>query len=116
MITKTFEIRDKATFIPVLAIQLISFENEQDRYLLSRAGYGRTPGVQFEYVLLAQIAGGGGRIQCDYYDWGGYSRTYQIAHKYIQENFNELTSGEVIDVEFILGETDKPKVSEAMEK
>jgi len=35
-----------------------------------------------------------------------------VAHAYIEKNFHNLNSGDVIDVEFILGETDKPKTSE----
>ncbi len=51
MIAKTVEIRDRATFIPALAIKLVPV-TDQDRYLLGRAGYGTTPASQAEYVLL----------------------------------------------------------------
>ena len=36
------------------------------------------------------------------------------AHHYIQEHFDELHDGDVVDVEFILGETKAPKVSESV--
>ena len=36
--TKTFEIRDRGTFIPVMATAMRSVQ-DQDKYLLQRAGY-----------------------------------------------------------------------------
>lgn len=35
-----------------------------------------------------------------------------VAHKNIEEQFDHLESGSVIDVEFILGQTPAPKKSE----
>jgi hypothetical protein len=35
------------------------------------------------------------------------------AHAHILQNWHSLTSGDVIDVEFILGESKQPKESEA---
>lgn len=37
------------------------------------------------------------------------------AHKYIQQHWDELQSGEVVDVEYILGETTVKKESDAKE-
>lgn len=109
METKLFEILDRATFIPMLAIQLSS-ETEAERFLLSRAGYGKNNEDHKQYILLAQINGDNGQITCDPYCWG--TRTFPNAHQYIIENWNTLQSGDVIDVEFILGETEEPKKSE----
>ena len=39
-------------------------------------------------------------------------RTIRKAHFYIIEHWNELRDGDVVDVEFILGERDKPKIAE----
>lgn len=36
------------------------------------------------------------------------------AHRYIESYFDKLNSGDVIDVEHILGETKEPKVSERL--
>lgn len=110
MIAKTFEIRDAATFIPVLAIRLDP-GNEADRYLLARAGYSRDPGQQSEYVMLCGLNGGCDLATSDPYDWP--NRTRQVAHNHIAVHFDALDSGAVIDVEFILGLRDTPKVSEA---
>ena len=114
MKTKLFEVRDRLTFIPVIAIQLDP-DYEEERYLLSRSGYGPTPIQQRSYVLLARTYGDNGQtgISCDPYTWG--DRTMSNAHKYLIKNFDELESGAVIDVEYILGETAIPKVSELLE-
>ena len=42
--------------------------------------------------------------------WGG--RTYPVAHDWIINHWDELLDGDVVDVEFILGETDVRKQSE----
>jgi hypothetical protein len=110
MITKTFEIRDAATFIPALAIKLEP-GCEADGYLLARAGYGGTPEKQSSYVLLAKLDGAGGPLNYDRYSWP--NRTMRVAHRHIIDNFDELEPGAVIDVEFILGERAEPKQSES---
>lgn len=112
MIAKAFEILDRATCIPMLAVKLEP-SNVADRYVLARAGFGTTPHQQSEYIQLIEIAGGGGRTACDPHEWG--DRTKHVAHKHIIENFDKLESGAVIDVEFILGESTTPKPSEREE-
>ena len=108
MEAKTFEIRDAATFIPVLAIRLKP-GNEVDRYLLSRAGYGKYGDSQKRYVVLWRLEGG--HASYDEHSWGS-ARTMGAAHKHILHAWDRLESGAVIDVEHILGETDEPKLSE----
>ena len=111
MITKLFEIRDAATFIPVMAIQLGTNNSEEERYLITRAGYGMNVDDQEKYILLIRLdLSSLMNINFNYREWG--NRTFKIAHKYIDENFNNLKSGDVIDVEFILGHSGKPKISE----
>lgn len=114
MVAKTFEIRDHHTFIPMLAVKLTP-SCEKDRYLLARAGFGRSKYEQEGYVLLCQINGGGGKCQSDIYEWGAHGRTFQEAQKFIEENFDSLESGAVIDVQYILLETNEPKKSEQEE-
>ena len=111
MIAKTFEVRDRATFIPVLAVKLEP-GNEADRYLFGRSGYGRTPDDQAHYVMLCRIDGGEGFATTNQHGWPGSGETMRWAHHFIRENFDELTSGEVVDVEFMRGETAAPKKSE----
>ena len=111
MIAKTFEIRDRMTFIPVLAVKLEPC-NEADRYLLARAGFGIDPVTQSGYVILTKINDNEGLSTSDPYSWPGGLRTMQEAHKYIRFNFASLESGAVVDVEFLLGEKPAPAMSE----
>lgn len=113
MITKTFEIRDRATFIPVIAIKLEP-TCEADRYLFGRSGFGITPERQSEYILLLKIDGGEGYVKCNPFEWNSSSRTMHVAHEYINKNFNFLNSGDVVCVEHILGELSEPKISERL--
>lgn len=109
MTPKLIEIRDRATFIPAIAIRLDP-ANEAERYLLARVGYGREPEQQRAYVLLTK-ADGSGPAHCDPYEWG-QSRTMCVVHKFLVEHFDEIDHGDVVDVEFILGETAAAKRSE----
>lgn len=109
---KIFEIRDSATFIPVMGIRLSDDANEQERWLLRRAGYSRHDLAVGRFILLCTLSGGDGRARCDPYDWA--SGTFTPAHEYIAKHWDELTPGAVIDVEFIQGHTRAPKVSERL--
>jgi hypothetical protein len=110
MIAKTFEIRDRMTFIPALAVK-IPPGCEADHYLLARAGFGEYDrGVRV--VLLKLVRNGSGCATSDPYSWPDH-RTMACAHDYITEEFDALESGTVIDVEYILGETSEPKRSES---
>lgn len=114
MTAKTIEIRDSATFIPALAVRLEP-TNESDRYLLSRAGYGKTPERQRTYILLMGLSGGEDDVKCDPYDWGN-NRSRFVAHQWLEHHFDEIESGAVVDVEFILKETTEPKKSEQISR
>ncbi len=120
MITKALEIRDRGTFIPVIATLMTPAVDdgryEQESYLLARSGYGRDP-MEHPLIMLCRMdANGGSSHQASYdaYGWGG-ARTLTVAQQYILEHFEELHSGDVIDVEFILGESAEAKRSEACE-
>ena len=107
MEVKCLEIRDAHTFIPVICIRPIA-ENEAQRYLLRRDGY---IGDASEYCIImidAQCRG----VAYDPYDWPRDARTKPRAHLYIQEHWHELKDGDVVDVQFIIGETAQPKMSE----
>jgi selenophosphate synthetase-related protein len=98
MESKLLEIRDAGTFIPVLAVSIA----REDGYLARRAGFGS------RCIYLVHLEG----HHCAYnpYDWT--NRTMCQAHQYIERNWDVLESGDVIDVEFILGETTTRKESE----
>jgi hypothetical protein len=95
---KLLEIRDRATFIPAMAIRV----SGADGYLMRRAGF-KSPMVYL--VALATE-----RCCYDPYNWG--NRTMKGAHLFIAEHFDELKDGDVVDVEFILGESTAPKVKQ----
>lgn len=118
METKLFELRDRGTFIPIIATLMCS-DDPAEVYLLRRTGYsGECPKkslLPFLHPLILLDRLTGGCSDCDpHSEHGGGKRTFPTAHQYIQDHWSELVSGQVIDVEFILGETDHPKVSEAV--
>lgn len=98
---KLLEIRDRGTFIPCMGILVC----RNDGQLLWRAGFGDTP-----LVILINLS----TMECSYdpYGWRTRARTMPNAHAYIQANWGNIAAGDVIDVEFILGETTVRKVSE----
>lgn len=117
MEVKLIEVRDRATFIPAMAIRLgsASYSCEatlREGYLFARAGYGPNRVSHMEYVFMVQLAGGTGMGTSDPYDWE--SQTMQVVHSWLinQKNWENFLSGDVIDVEFITGVTSQPKVSE----
>ncbi len=127
MNTKLLEIRDKGTFIPVLAVDMNSepdpmveelARDEADlgpslqdhaarTYLLRRCGY---PCDGRPNIGITHLSADGKPFWNDPYGWGG--RTYPVAHNFIIEHWAELRDGDVVDVQFILGETAAPKKSE----
>src|SRR5438105_4658220 len=100
--TKMFEVRDRHTLIAVMATYLAP-ENKAEQFLLGRSGFR-----DGEYLILTQLD----PVKSGY-DVNAWDNTLREAHKWILANFDFLESGTVVDVEFIAGETDKPKVSEA---
>lgn len=104
MQTKLLEIRDRSTLIIVVGIE-IRADNALTSRMLQRNGYSPEPPY---LILLGNV--NGGTFRFDPYDWA--DRTYRFAHNYIEKHWNELVDGSVIDVEYILGETQSPKVSE----
>jgi len=117
METKLFEVRDRATFIPCFGIRMCAEPDpetwpqahlgmEAEAYLLRRAGFG----FEEPLVLFGRLDGG----ECNYdvYCWKSGSRTMREAHRYVQEKWEELRSGDVIDIEYILAESTFKKISE----
>jgi hypothetical protein len=104
MITaKVFEVRDRATFIPVLAVKTKSdqymFPNED--WLFRRAAYNG-------HIILTHLISLHTEFDPQMWD----NRTMINAHQYIVQHWDDLHGGEVVDIEYILGEVDYPKESE----
>jgi hypothetical protein len=107
MKAKMLEIRDRGTFISALAVEMVGDPSDYaETWLLRRAGYGSN-----RCILLVDPRGHG-RAEHDPYDWDKSTRTWGNAHNYIAENWDSIKSGDVIDVEFVLGESQKKKKSE----
>lgn len=100
---KVLEVRDSGTHIDVLAIRMQARNGVQDYYIHRRGGY--PPNGSCIAVVRVDDCNG----NCDPYAWS--NRTMATAHHYIYDHFDELADGDVIDVEFILGETQVKKVS-----
>jgi hypothetical protein len=109
MEVKCLEIRDANTFVPVIFIRPVP-ENEAQRYLLRRDGYLGNNGERCIILINAQCRG----VAYDPYDWKRDTRTKRNAHKYIAEHWAELKDGDVVDVEYILGERSTKKQSERL--
>jgi hypothetical protein len=129
MKAKALEIRDKGTFIAILAVDMNpvppypktghhTFTEHEfkagveassaQRYLLRRCGY---PCDGRPNIVITHMSADGQKACNDPHYWGG--RTLPVAHKFIIEHWDNLKDGDVVDVEFILGETKAPKVSES---
>ena len=109
--SKLIEVRDDGTTMVCIALKPMP-RDEAERWGWARTGYGVEAEDQRRYVLLAPLAGGEGKLVCDPFKHPGSPRTMPTAHRYIIDNWNVLRSGDVVDVEYILGETKTPKTSE----
>jgi hypothetical protein len=117
MDVKLLEIRDRATMIPVMAVALIE-RNMAEQFLLRRAGFApenigpAMDPVPERYVVLVMLTDCD--AEYDPFSWDRHARTLPVAHQHIIRKWEEITSGDVIDVEYILGVTSEPKVSERL--
>lgn len=109
MICKVFEVRSPATMIAILAIKL-SAHNDQERRLLCHSGFGINGYSFSRYFIVFPIDGGTGHASTDPYDHK--SHELRVAHIYIQKHFDDMENGEVIDIDYIEGNTLAPKTSD----
>lgn len=107
---KTVEIRDRATLIPAFAIKMLP-SDEYELFLFKNAGYGYV----HHCVMLVPIEAPwlSARSSDEYRN---SARTLPIAHQWIEDHFDEIKNGDVIDVEFILGEKDRPSLNSFIEE
>lgn len=98
---KLIEIRDRSTCIPAAIFRL-----DCSDWLAQRAGWHKDNNSNCYLVDLL----GRRRAEYDPYAWG--DRTFHNVLKWCKNNFDSIENGQVVDVEYILGETDQPKTSE----
>lgn len=106
MKVKVLEVRDRNTFIPMLCIDM-NVDDPSQLYLLLRCGY---PCDGRPNIAITRLSADGRPCWYDPYAWG--DRTYKVAHRYILDNWERLSDGDVIDVEYILGESTTIKKSD----
>ena len=103
METKLLEIRDIGTRIPVLCVKMTG-ETREEVGVLASAGF---PGAR--NILIVSLTD----FHATYDPFKQpRGRTFFNAHQYIERDWDELKSGDVIDVEYILGEKDDVKEAE----
>ena len=108
MESKLFEVRDRGTFIVVVAVRMRPTA-PSERYLLRHCGYALDAAAP-RLVAVARAQADGGEFHYDPFGWS--NRTMRHAHEYIASHWETLTTGALIDVEYILGETPRPKTPE----
>lgn len=117
---KMLELRDDGTLIPLLCVDMNPHDlhgpgtvavgrKEAQRRLLRRCGYTCDGEPNILVTRLDAGGAGGTRATNDPYAWPAGTRTMPNAHRWIIDNWATLKDGDVVDVEFILGETDAPK-------
>lgn len=105
MKNKMFEIRDAGTCITVIAIKTEP-ENIKEELFFKRGGWSNNS------IILIKT-NGEAISNYDAFEWrNAGNRTLFEAHKYIENNFDDLENYSVIDVEYILNEKDKQKKSD----
>lgn len=108
MQTKMIEIRDSMTTIAALAIRMIANDLKEYSFLW-REGYPKDGSS----IVLMRLSDQ--KATNDPYKWhalGMGLRTMQISHDFIINHWDEIESGDVVDVEYILNETTAPKTPE----
>lgn len=105
METKFIEIRDIGTRIAALAMRMLAQDETEFRFM-------RHSGFSQEYPSVILMGMDDQKATCDPYNWcslGMGMRTRQNAHIWICGHWDEIESGQVVDVQVILGETVRPK-------
>lgn len=105
-VTKLFEIRDIATKMTLVATQLGINHNDAELSCAQWAGYGDTEEEQRQHIIFYFPADKEGHS--DIYHWYG-NRTEFCSVAFVKSFFEDLRHGEVIDIEYLLGETDESK-------
>lgn len=105
MRTWIIEIRDHATCIPALAIHMLADTHAQAYWIHSRCGHPRDGSG----IGLMKLNDGEGHF--DPYDWT-QNRTMANAHLWILQHIDDLEDCMVVDVRVVLGEAERPAISE----
>lgn len=114
MLTKTFEIIDKAWSRPVIATKITPW-CAADTRLLAQAGIGFNIEGRSNIILVTVILDGEGCSRIDAQGWPYSPRGLRIAHHYFDFHFDILESGELIDIEYLVGETKTKRIDDTID-
>ena len=103
--TKIFAIHDVMTLVSMMVQRLVP-ETLQEELILSRAGYREIDNYFFFSTFRDEM----GEFTYDVYKLEN-QRSFGTAARYIKQNWDELESGELIDIEYILGEIDEDQIT-----
>ena len=122
--TKFIEVRDEGTTIVCMVTAVNRRDMHDDEghdksseWMLYRGGWGKdTTGLYFSTICPTEpvwAIGAAGSSYIDHYS-PGYkgSRTFIVAWPWIQQHWDELETGDLVDVEYILKLQKSPKVTE----
>lgn len=122
METKLIELRDAATCISMIAIKMEPFKDNalnkypilwrdksgvvstlhaREEWILQHAGYGTDSEPLILYFRIDQPS----QWRWSSRDWPSDDRTFSVTHRYLEEHWNEVQNCDVVDAQFILGET-----------
>jgi hypothetical protein len=125
--TKMFELRDEGTCIPIMATRMNPIRSvgdnstearwslEAENWLLARSGFGKEGAPPRELVIVTNLntwQSGYSGHDVHAGKWQGGPRTLPVAVQYINDNWDKLRSGDVVDVRVALGEQEHPAKSD----
>jgi len=103
--TKTFEVRDNMTTIPVMVTQIGIDLDARDRGICARGGFY---GTGLPYYIMTSLTSM--ETHHDPVKWS--NKTMRWVHWHLYQFWKTFENGAVIDVEFIQGITTQPKKAE----
>jgi len=112
---KLIEIRDEGTMFSALCVNMnpVTIPLEGPEELIAETRHLRHCGYPCDgrpNIMMTHTSGNGTPATNDYYRWN--DRTFQNAHHHITENWDDLKTGDVVDVALILGEKSEPSKAE----
>lgn len=108
---KLVEARDDGITMALMFVKMAP-DNPSEKWLLARSGYGDCPE---EYIIMVDINEGDnfkGQTSASETDYAYGFRTRTVVHHFMEDNWDTVKPGDVVDVQYILGETSSPKKSE----
>lgn len=103
---KVIGVHDSCTYKPMIVFRVVA-ENERERRMLARAGFGLEPEKQAEYTFFCDV----NASECTYDPYKlGDQRTCGEAARFVRDvlGFDVLRHGEFLDCECIRGESARP--------